>query len=136
MDQELIDELISQHNNLKKELGKIKNEAVKDAPDFTVLFGGLKKFKKNLNEHVDLENDTFYPQILEKFKDKPTETEYIEKFISDMDELAKEINDFIDKYTYKLKVEKKFEEFKRELDFIISSLQIRVTSEEKGVFLL
>ena len=136
MDSNLIDKFISEHNSLKKLLGKIKSEAVINSPDFTFIFGSLKKFKKNLKEHVDLENDSLYSPLLEKYKGKPSEIEYIEKFISDMDELAKEIYDFIDKYTYKQKIEKRFDEFKKELDFVISSLQIRVTSEEKGVFLL
>jgi hypothetical protein len=136
MSESLIDKLISQHDSLKKLLGKIKNETVKDSSDFTYIFGSLKKFKKDLLEHIDLENNDFYAQLLERYKDKESDFEYIKKFQGEMDELADEIYEFIEKYTYKQKIERVFEEFKKELDFIISSLQIRVSSEEEGVFLL
>lgn len=136
MSEKLIDDLISQHDSLKKVLGKVKNETIKDLPDFSFIFSSLKKFKKDLAEHIDFENNEFYEQLFKKYKDKESELEYIKKFYSEMEELADEIYDFIDKYTYKKKIEKKFEDFKKELNFIISSLQIRISSEEQGVFLL
>ena len=136
MNKEIISNLISQHGFLKKSLGKIKNESVKDSPDFTFIFGRLKKFKKNITEHVEFENRELYNKLFEKYRDNEKDLESIKKFQVEMDVLAGEVREFIDKFTYKQKIEKRFEEFKNELDFIISSLQIRITSEEEGVFIL
>jgi hemerythrin-like domain-containing protein len=136
MEGNLIDKLISEHDSLKKILGRVKNEAIKDAPDFTAVFGGLKKFKKLLGAHMDLENYELYPELFKKYWDRPNDIEYINSFKSEMDELAREIENFLEEYTYKDKIERLLPEFRKNLDFIISSLQIRISSEEKGVFLL
>lgn len=136
MEGKLISQLILEHDSLKKILGRVKSEAIKEHPDFTAVFGGIKKFKKILARHMDAENYEFYPMLLKKYWDRSDDVEYINNFKSEMDELALEIENFLDKYTYKDKIERLLPEFRKELDFIISSWQIRASSEEKGVFLL
>lgn len=136
MPEGLIKLLISQHNSLSDNLGKIKNETLKNSLNFHVIAESLKNFFILLEEHLDLENNKFYPLVFEKFKNDKMATKDIQNFKNEMDEIVKDVEIFIKKFEDEDKIANDFNDFKKYLDFIISSLSIRVSSEEKGIFLL
>lgn len=135
MPQDIIITLKKQHQELKGILSGIKNKLNLDTPDSLDILARLVNFKKKLNKHLALENDTFYPALLRKMKERNLEVGNTELFIGEMKTLELEIIDFLNKYNQPKKIDSRLGRFKPELDFIISSLMIRITSEEDGIYL-
>lgn len=135
MSRNLIATLKRQHLELKGMLGGIKDKVHSSGIDSREIIARLAKFKTTLKRHLALENSAFYPKLLEKLKRRNLDTSSTEKFIEEMGALEKEILDFIAKYKDGERIEKNKKLFIGELDFIISSLMVRITSEEDGVFL-
>ncbi len=46
----------------------LKKEAEKETPDIMTIAGFLNNFKNSLLEHLALEDNVFYPQLIDKFK--------------------------------------------------------------------
>lgn len=135
MDNNLVDILIKQHNELRREIAVIKEESQKDAPVFSALSVGLEQFGKLLAGHLNLENNVFYPKLLEKLESKGLNTADTRKFIDEMKEIGKQINGFLGKYGSAEQIEKNFNSFKPDLNEMIAVLLIRIYSEENGVYL-
>lgn len=135
MDENIIDVLISQHNELRRETAGIKAESQKDAPNFSAILVNLEEFKKSLVAHLNLENNVFYPKLLQKLESRGFDTRETRKFIDEMKEIEKQIRGFIGKYDSAEKVEKNLASFKPDLNEAIAVLFIRIYSEENGVYL-
>jgi len=135
MPEDIITTLKKQHQELKGILTGIKDKLYTAAPDSLDISAWLVNFKKALAKHLDLENNIFYPELLKKMKERNLEVGGTELFIGEMKTLEREIVDFLSKYDEPKKIEAKLDRFKPEFDFIISSLMIRVTSEEDSVYL-
>jgi len=135
MPEDIIITLKKQHQELRGILIGVKDKLNIAAPDSLDLSARLINFKKALAKHLELENNIFYPELLKKMKERNLEVGNAELFIGEMKTLEREIIDFLSKYDEPKKIENKFDRFKPEFDFIISSLMIRVTSEEDSVYL-
>lgn len=135
MKDKMIQTLIEQHNSLKKELDKTRNFAFETTPDGKKIIESLARFKDALDDHLVLENDEFYPAVIKKIEEKGLPVENTRQFIDEMNILEKEIVDFMKKYADAESIGKNILAFRSELEFVISSLAIRITSEEQGVFL-
>jgi len=135
MKDKMIKTLIEQHNSLKKELDKTRNFAFETTPDGTKISESLARFKDALDDHLGLENDEFYPAVIKKIEEQGLPVEHTRQFIDEMTILEKEIIDFMKKYDDAALISDNILAFRSELEFVISSLAIRITSEEQGVFL-
>ena len=130
-----MDILISQHNNLRREMAEIKGRADEPAPNFAAIFFGLEEFGKSLADHLKLEDGVFYPKLLQRLEGQGTNTGDTRKFIDEMRKIKEQVYDFLGKYGAVEKIEKNFESFKLDLNEMISVLFIRIYSEENGVYL-
>ncbi len=135
MPDDLIFKLKRQHIELKGILSGIKTKIHSPQADGREIIARLSKFKSALARHLKLENETFYPAVLEKIKNRGLDTAETEKFIGEMKKLEKEVLDFIGTYKNPERIEKDGGVFVGEFDFIVSSLAIRISAEEDGVFL-
>lgn len=135
MDTNLVDILIKQHNELRREIAVIKEESQKDAPVFSALFAGLEQFNKSLLGHLSLEDNVFYPKLLEKLESQGLNTGDTRKFIEEMKEIEKQIRGFLGKYGSSGQIEKNLSSFKPDLNEMAVVLLIRIYSEENGVYL-
>jgi hemerythrin-like domain-containing protein len=135
MPEDIIFDLKKQHQEMKGILAGIKDKLHTEAPESSDILKRLLNFKKSLDKHLRLENNTFYPELLKKMKERNLEVSNTELFIGEMKTLEMEIIDFLKKYDDPKKIDNNLARFKPEFDFIISSLMIRITSEEDGVFL-
>ena len=136
MDQSnLVATLIAQHRVLQTDLGLALAGAQSetDQPADEIL-AELNKFKKDLTGHLALENDVFYPALLKQMKERGNSTENTEKFISEMDTIAKVVVGFLTKYNSTTAILENKAVFGEELDNIIKTLNIRIESEEDGIF--
>ena len=132
---ELIAELKKQHQQLNKDLtlalAYTDKEIEKDGKN---IFKELEKFKKDLTEHLNLENGTFYPSYLEKKSARGEDLESTKKFIKEMEDIGKVVIAFLEKYNSPEKISSSLENFKKELEQIIRTLRMRIETEEEGVF--
>lgn len=134
MTKNIISILIKQHEILEKEI----NSAVKmsSSENFkpNQLLERLKIFRDDLNEHMKLENNYFYVELLKKMKSRNLNTANTEKFIAEMDVLAKAIYSFLDKFRTIEKIQKNLTKLKKEIMEIRDDLILRIETEEAGVF--
>ena len=128
--QELISTLKNQHRILQSDLSSALE--VNKRGENIIL--DLIKFKNDLLEHLKLENETFYTDYLDKKTKKGEEIENTKKFIKEMDDIAKVVMTFLEKYSSSESINKYITEFNKELPDIISTLNMRIETEEDGVY--
>jgi hypothetical protein len=132
--QNLVSVMIAQHRVLQKDLGAVlvladDGKEKCDAVDIL-----LKQFHNDLVVHLELENNTFYKELLQKMKAKNQDTTKTEQFIAEMNIIAKEVTNFLEKYNGCENISRNIDVFKPELTEIISILNLRIESEESGVY--
>ncbi len=130
----IIERMVQQHRNLQKDIGIAlvlsKNEEIK-ANEINAY---LKQFSLDLKEHLNLENGIFYPKLIDAMKSKGIDTLKTEDFINQMKEIGVVVTAFLEKYTEISNIEKDLSIFIKELENIISVLNLRIESEEDGVY--
>jgi len=131
----ILETLIAQHRVLQKDLIDSLALSILENPDIPQIDAGMKKFLVDLPEHLNLENNIFYPNLLEKMKKKNIDTIKTEAFIAEMIIIGNAVMAFSDKYKTMPLIESQFDNFKKELSNIISVLNTRIESEESGVYL-
>jgi len=129
----LVSTMIQQHRTLQKEVGSVL-EILKTDVDTEKISQGLEQFKKDLIEHLKLENDVFYAELLKEMKSKGQDTTKTEQFIAEMKNIEKAVVAFLGKYDSSEDIKEKLEEFKKEFAGIVDTLTLRIESEESGVF--
>jgi len=133
--QELISTLKSQHLTLQADLSSALEKAglgVKDNGEDIV--SDLTKFKNDLLGHLKLEKETFYPDYLDKKIKRGEEIESTKRFINEMEEIAKTVMSFLGKYSSSEIIGESTAKFSEDLSGIIRVLNMRIESEEDGVF--
>lgn len=130
----IITTMVGQHRTLQKELGTIAEILEDNKIDVAKIVQGLEQFKKDLVEHLELENGTFYPELLEEMKAKEQDTTKTEQFIAEMKDIEKVVVAFLEKYKGNQSVKEKIDDFKKEFPDIVETLNLRIESEEAGVY--
>jgi regulator of sigma D len=126
--------MIEQHRGLQKELGSVADLLESEKPDSVEIDKSLKQFAKDLAVHLELENNVFYVRLLEKMKAKNQDTAKTEQFIVEMKDIGKAVMAFLEKYKDAESIAEKMEELKPEVRGIVAALNLRVESEESGVY--
>jgi regulator of sigma D len=132
--QELIVKLKEQHLTLQADLASALEYANSlDGMDSRVILEVLQKFKTDLTEHLQLENENFYPDYFNKksLLDSDVDSEQI--FHGKMNEIGTAVMNFLDKYSTPESLNNP-SEFKTELSGIIDTLKLRIETEEEGIF--
>jgi hypothetical protein len=132
---ELVSVLREQHKNLSKKITECLHEAVKDNPDYETVFSVLRKFNEDLGEHLNLENNVFYPELLRYLSSKGMPTSGMEKFIKMMMEIQADVVFFADKYDSSNKIEESRNGFTSGLKKMIASLSVRMETEEDCAYI-
>jgi len=130
----LISTLIKQHRELQKNLGLVLDLSLKPDYDAAEILQMLATFKNNLFEHLKSENDIFYVDLLKKMKAKNLDTAKTELFIKEMDNIAQAVKYFLNSYAEASVIGQKIAEFRQALPDIIKTLNLRIESEESGVY--
>ena len=128
--------MIKQHRLLQQDLEKtieVADSAQKDGAHMIYVL--LQKFKTDLNEHLELENNFFYKQLVGKMEKKNVDTTKIKEFISDMDDIGKAVYAFLDKYDDESVIGNNIKEFRKDVSEITQVLLVRIETEEAGVYL-
>lgn len=81
-----------------------------------------------------MENGTFYTDYINKKIKRGEDVTSTKEFIKKMDDIAAVIKVFLDKYSDANKINLAIIDFRRELQDIIDTLNLRIETEEDGVF--
>jgi regulator of sigma D len=135
MSENLVTTMIQQHRGLQADVGAIValyngNDDVKAE----AIFDGVNKFKTDLVEHLKLENESFYVELLEKMKQAKQDTAKTETFIAEMKDIEKVVYAFLEKFSTADSINNNFLEFKSEFNGIKEALTLRIEAEESGVY--
>jgi iron-sulfur cluster repair protein YtfE (RIC family) len=130
----IIETMINQHRILQKDLGLAFELSNNENSNYLEINNYLNKFKIDLSEHLNIENGIFYPELIIRMKNNKIDTVKTEEFISEMKKIGGSISNFLEKYNNACKIEEEFENFKIELKDIIFILNMRIESEESGVY--
>ncbi len=131
----IVDILIAQHNQLRKDMSSLKKESESKSPDIDSIIRVIEEFQSHLREHINLENNIFYPQLLEKMRKNNMDLTSIQVFIDEMKAIGGKVGVFIAKYAQAEAIQKDFPGFRMELNDMISNLILRIDAEEEGVYL-
>lgn len=136
MEELLRDTLIKQHDKLREDVDAVLDILGTDKEiDFSKLYDALVKFRDDLNEHLELENGRFYPELLKEMQVADQDTSNIRRFIDDMQIMEKAIQSFMEKFEsgnndFKNDITK----LKKEFSDIKEVLDMRMDLEEAKVF--
>jgi len=130
--QDLISTLKAQHRSLKAELALALSNLESGEED--KIPSNLAKFKNDLEEHLKLENVEFYPDYLNKKAKRRESLTSTKEFIYQMEVIGKAVMSFIDKYTIPGAIDAHLLDFTDELSKITQALNVRIETEEEGVF--
>lgn len=133
-EENLVSRLVKQHRGLQKDLSLAAELLNNGQPDSGEIDKSLKGFADDLNAHLSLENNVFYVKLLEKMKGKGMDISKTEQFIAEMGEIGKTVMAFLDKYGDAEKIGSQLADLNKELQAIISVLNLRIESEEAGVY--
>ena len=131
---ELIAKLKEQHRAIQADLSFILDslEADQGKRDELIL-SGLVRFKQDLTSHLKIENEEFYPDLLKKKEKAGLNTDNTKDFIRRMETLAAEVFTFLAEYDSVEAIAADIAKFKEDLTRIISTLNVRIETEEEGV---
>lgn len=127
--------LVGQHRTLQSDLGIVAKELAKTQISATVISKALKTFTSDLGEHLRLENDYFYVELLKKMEAKGDDTENTKKFINEMAVIGEAVKAFLNKYKEEAEIETGIGEFGSDFGSIVETLNIRIEAEESGVYM-
>jgi len=130
----VISMMVKQHRNLQGELNSVAGVLQLEAVEALKIIGLLKNFRKDLSDHVCAESKLFYLELLKEMEERGQDTSKTKLFIEEMGELAKEVYAFLDKYQEAEKIDRETAVFKEEFAQILRALNLRIESEEVGVF--
>lgn len=130
----IVTTLVQQHRGLQQDLGAVAGELGREAPEYRKIDADLKQFSSDLSAHLELENHTFYVELLKKMKEKNQDTQKTEKFIAEMKDIEKVVLAFLQTYSTYSSIMNNIENFKKEFPVIVETLNLRIESEEAGVY--
>ena len=134
MEKDIVQTLKFQHIELKNVVNKVSESAEGDTPDFSLIFEGLNSFKDKLDEHLKLEDNAFYPEVLKKLESQKINIEDTKEYWEKMGGIKNEIMIFLNKYNSEASIKSNLDDLRGELKKIIEALLLRIDSEESGVF--
>jgi|GEM_PF-532985 len=133
--QELVSTLKAQHRTLQVDLNQIYDITQSELHNKgELIVGHLVQFNKDLANHLNVENNEFYPDYLEKKVKRGEDISSTKAFINQMADIGTEVIQFLEKYHTKESIDSSLSTFGKELSMIISTLNTRIETEEEGVF--
>ena len=98
MEETLVQKLQEQHKQIDLILNSLSKEINSENVDAVYVFDNLQKFNNILTEHLKLEDENFYPKLLETLEEKKENTDEIKEFIEQMDRIVKQVKSFLNFY--------------------------------------
>jgi hemerythrin-like domain-containing protein len=103
---------------------------------FARIYTLLQIFRDEFTNHLDLENNIFYPALIGSMEREGKATETLHEFIAEMKNIEKDIYLFLEKYKDERSIGEYFSSMRGDLAEVVKILDIRLSSEESGVYLM
>lgn len=130
---ELIEILKKQHDGLQEDL--VLAEKAEESPQLGAMTVDLlQKFRSDLLGHLAIEDVEFYPNYLKNLKDRNRDITDTEAFIAEMNRIKEVVIAFLNKYNTAEKIDADKTTFSTELKEIKGALNVRIETEEEGVY--
>lgn len=130
----LISVLIKQHLNLRDKVGIIIALSNRDDIAVNDIKKVLDVFISDLQEHLALENDKFYKELLMSMEKAAQDINKTKMFIKEMQDIEKLVLDFYKEYNTEQKIIDDIDNFKIKFNTIADILVLRMETEEAGVY--
>lgn len=132
---DLLRTLLKQHSGLRQNLNHIDSIIRKDGTDAAPLFAELELFKTTLKTHLELEDGTFYPELLRMMREKGMDTAQTEDFIAKMKEIGEAVSAFLADHGTSEQVLADWKKVRERFDAVDLQIRKRMYAEEEGVYL-
>jgi regulator of sigma D len=132
---QLVDTLIAQHRKLQKDLSEVL--AIAQSSELhqgAQVLARIAIFNTDLTEHLTLENGTFYPEYLTILSNAGQDSTSTKKFIAEMVKIGETVANFFKSYSTPESINNATTSFVIELTTIIRVLNMRIETEEEGVY--
>ena len=130
----IIETMVMQHRILQKYLGEIKIFAEAAEPEINLIGRNLRSFAVALAGHRQLEEGIFYPELLKRMAERGSDITKIKEFIGEMIKISEVIEVFLNKYPSEAELRTYLSDFRPALEEVSQKLNLRIESEEAGVF--
>jgi len=131
----IVEKMIEQHRGLQADLNIVADEVKEADPSGEKIEGALEKFSFELKGHLSLENEVFYVELLKKMNSEGKDTTDTESFIAEMGKIGEQVMAFLNKYNKASVISDGIADFKDQFSAIVEALNMRIESEESGVYL-
>ncbi len=133
---EIISTLIKQHIKIKQDMDITLSLIDLDNKDTSAksVHEAMNNFIADLQEHLKLENDVFYVELLDSMKTAKQDISKTGMFIEEMKGIEKSFLNFYKQFDTEEKIKNNLELFKEQFEQIKNILIIRIESEEAGVY--
>ena len=132
---DIVTRLVDQHCLLQKDLKQVSIELKKKKPDTNKIIEYFDIFLLDLSNHLALENEIFYKDLIKKMQIRGMDIVSIKVFISKMKEIETEVRRFSTKYNNKISIDQQLIDFSNEFSRLVNLLNMRIESEEDSVYL-
>ena len=127
--------LVEQHNGLRKHVRDILDlSSAEQTFDTLKIDGEVKQFAKDLVEHLKLENEVFYVELLRRMEAKKQDTTKTRQFIDEMKGIEKVIYAFLGEFKDENAIKSAPIDFKINFIKVGEVLTLRMDVEEAGVY--
>ena len=132
--EEIKKSLTKQHDTLQSDMEEISTLII-SGNDFDAIkaLSLLVKFNDDLNKHLELENQQFYPEVIKQMRGV-ADAEKMKNLFHDMSIMEKAVYRLLQKYSSAEKIKEMWQDFKKEFEEIKAVLSLRMDLEEKNVF--
>lgn len=134
MPKKLVKLLISQHDDLRRDVQAILSKKPNAKNGTKVLQSLLAKFDTDFREHLTLEDTVFYIELLKIMETRHEDTVATKKFIEEMRKISRQVFDFLEQYTDVKNIEADRQVFFTKFKHVADILYLRLESEESGVY--
>ena len=133
-DKKLIQNLKQDHKELLNIFQRIVKHTKKGNVDN--ILEDLDDFKFEFQTHIQLEEQFFYPYVLNKYKNNSEIASMLKKKEDEMKEITKVLFNFLKKYENNDYLKNNLDKFKEELNVLGNALKERIYFEENNMYTL
>jgi regulator of sigma D len=132
----LVTQLREQHEHLRSAITSVTELGAQTPFPAQQIATALTSFKTQLDEHLAIEDTTFYPELLRAMKADEMDASVTEEFISQMAAIGAQVYGFLARYGSQEYLTSHAEQFRSELADIVHALAARMYAEDRSVYAL
>lgn len=136
IEKNIIQMMKSQHRGIERFLENIDSDLkAHEYLSEEFLVDEIKKLRAILDQHIELEDNNFYPSLLNKMNEVGEDQTEVLNFIEKIDAILENTYDFLDNYNTAEKIhEAGKDKFRSDFIEVSTKLEIRINVEELSIY--